>query len=235
MIDGFIKCAAATPEVRVADCDFNTQDIIEQIRAAEQAKVKVLVFPELCVTGYTCGDLFFQSTLINAAQKSLGDILTASDSLDMIIMVGCPLDFFGKLYNCAVVMQYGKILGIIPKSTCLTTTSSTSSAGLHLRPPIKPRSRFSDIRCRSGQALSSGAPICPNSAFPPRFARTCGVPRPPAPTRLLRGRLLSQISPLPMSLSARTSTVCRLPMGNPRALSAVISSPARERASPPPT
>ncbi len=115
MINGFVKCAAATPEVRVADCEFNTQNIIEQIKSAEQAKVKVLVFPELCVTGYTCGDLFFQSALISAAKKSLGDILTASETLDMIIMVGCPLDFFGKLYNCAVVMQHGKILGIVPK------------------------------------------------------------------------------------------------------------------------
>ncbi len=115
MINGFVKCAAATPEVRVADCEFNTQNITALIRSAEQAKAKVLVFPELCVTGYTCGDLFFQSTLINAALRSLGDILTASETLDMIIMVGCPLDFFGKLYNCAVVMQHGKILGIVPK------------------------------------------------------------------------------------------------------------------------
>ncbi len=115
MINGFIKCAAATPEVRVADCEFNTRNITALIRSAEQAKAKVLVFPELCVTGYTCGDLFFQSTLINAARRSLGDILTASETLDMLIMVGCPLDFFDKLYNCAVVMQHGKILGIVPK------------------------------------------------------------------------------------------------------------------------
>lgn len=115
MINGFIKCAAATPEIRVSDCEFNAQNIITQIDLAKQQMVKVLVFPELCVTGYTCGDLFFQSTLINAAKKALSDILAASESLDMIIMVGCPLDFFGKLYNCAVVMQYGKILGIVPK------------------------------------------------------------------------------------------------------------------------
>ncbi|MGN0683786.1 MAG: NAD(+) synthase, partial [Oscillospiraceae bacterium] len=115
MIDGFIKCAAATPEIRVADCDYNTKNIIELIDRAKTGRVKILAFPELCVTGYTCGDLFFQSTLISAAKSALADILAASKASDMIVAVGCPLDFFGKLYNCAVVLQSGKILGVIPK------------------------------------------------------------------------------------------------------------------------
>ncbi len=115
MNDGFIKCAAATPEIRVADCEYNAKNIIDLIGQADRSRVKVLVFPELCVTGYTCGDLFFQSTLIGAAKKALGDILFASENRDMVVMVGCPLDFFGKLYNCAVVIYRGRILGVIPK------------------------------------------------------------------------------------------------------------------------
>ena len=115
MIDGFIKCAAATPEIHVADCDFNTKNIIELIDKARAYSVKILAFPELCITGYTCGDLFFQSTLISAAKSALADILAALEASDMIVAVGCPRDFFGKLYNCAVVIQMGKILGVIPK------------------------------------------------------------------------------------------------------------------------
>lgn len=115
MNDGFVKCAAATPEIRVADCEYNSQNIIALIAQAKQEKVKILAFPELCVTGYTCEDLFFQTPLINAAKNSLSNILSATAQCDMIVAVGCPLDFFGKMYNCAVVMQNGNVLGVIPK------------------------------------------------------------------------------------------------------------------------
>ena len=115
MLDGFIKVAAATPLIRVADCDHNTDAIISLIEEADKRRVKLLVFPELCVTGYSCGDLFYQSSLLNAALGSLEKITSASKDSDMLIAVGCPLVFCGELYNCAVIIQNGEILGVIPK------------------------------------------------------------------------------------------------------------------------
>lgn len=115
MQDGFIKCAAATPETRVADCEFNAGKIIELINEAKTKNVKILVFPELCVTGYTCGDLFYQPALLSAAVKALDKILGATEGSDMLVTVGSPVVYKGELYNCAVVMQDGELLGVVPK------------------------------------------------------------------------------------------------------------------------
>lgn len=115
MLDGFIKCAAATPNVRVADCEYNKNDIISLIEAADKEQARVLVFPELCITAYTCGDLFFQQTLLDGAMSALREIVCATKSIDMLVAVGCPVRFEGRLYNCAVVIKDGRILGIVPK------------------------------------------------------------------------------------------------------------------------
>ena len=115
MNDGFIKTAAATPEIRVADCEYNTNKIIALIDEAKLRAVKLLVFPELCVTGYCCHDLFYQPALLNGALEQLARIVKATEGSDMLTAVGCPLVFHGELYNCAVIIQNGKILGVIPK------------------------------------------------------------------------------------------------------------------------
>lgn len=115
MNDGFIKTAAATPEIRVADCEYNTDKIIALIDEAKLRAVKLLVFPELCVTGYCCHDLFYQPALLNGALEQLARIVKATEGSDMLTAVGCPLVFHGELYNCAVIIQNGKILGVIPK------------------------------------------------------------------------------------------------------------------------
>ncbi|MDD3920548.1 MAG: NAD(+) synthase [Eubacteriales bacterium] len=116
MRHGFIKVAAATPEVRVADCAFNTASIMRSMDRALEFGVEILVFPELCVTGYTCGDLFLQDALLNAAEAGLDEILEISAGNSMVTVVGVPLRQNGKLYNCAAVMQNGRILGIVPKT-----------------------------------------------------------------------------------------------------------------------
>lgn len=118
MIDGFIKVAAATPKIRVADCEFNADSIIALMDKAREAEVNILVFPELCVTGYTCHDLFYQQTLLDGAVKALTRIVSASEGSDMLVAVGCPLVDFSnnKLYNCAVVFQNSEILGAVPKA-----------------------------------------------------------------------------------------------------------------------
>ncbi len=117
MFDGFIKVAAATPKIRVADCEYNAEAVAALMNEANGKGVNILVFPELCVTGYTCHDLFFQNTLLNGAKAALSRIVKASEGSDMLVAVGCPLviDALGKLYNCAVVLQNGEVLGAVPK------------------------------------------------------------------------------------------------------------------------
>lgn len=115
MNDGFIRVGAATPEIRVADCRHNAERIIETIFRAAERGVKLLVLPELCVTGYTCGDLFFQGTLLNAAERALEQIVSETAALDLVAAVGVPLRENGKLYNCAAVFSRGKLLGTVPK------------------------------------------------------------------------------------------------------------------------
>ena len=115
MKDGFIKVAAITPNVKVADVDYNCQEIVKRIQEAAEKDAKVMVFPELSITGYTCQDLFLQDALLEAAKCGLKSIKNYSRNIDGIIFVGLPLDFNGKLYNVAAAISRGKIQGIVPK------------------------------------------------------------------------------------------------------------------------
>ncbi|MBR1442404.1 MAG: NAD(+) synthase [Firmicutes bacterium] len=113
---GFVRCCAATTDIRVADCEYNREKIYDAAKEAYENGAEVTVFPELCVTGYTCGDLFLQQRLINAAYESIIYLKEKSKKLDMIFAVGFPFDNDGNLYNCAAVIHKGKILGIVPKT-----------------------------------------------------------------------------------------------------------------------
>lgn len=115
---GFARVAAASPELRVADCEFNAAQIIEVIKQADEKQVEYLMLPELCITGYTCADLFLQPALLDAALKSLHSIAAASAGLHMVVIAGLPIAIKGRLFNCAAVIQQGNILGIVPK-TCI--------------------------------------------------------------------------------------------------------------------
>lgn len=115
MLDGFLKTAAATPTIRVADPAYNAQEIAGLLKQAAQQGVKFLVFPELCLTGYTCGDLFLQPLLLSGAEQGLAEILEESKSLPLLAAVGLPVAVEGKLYNCAAVFSQGKLLGLVPK------------------------------------------------------------------------------------------------------------------------
>jgi len=116
MKDGFVKTGAAIPSLRVADCTYNTEKIIELVNSAAEQGVKVLAFPELSITGYSCSDLFFRETLLKSAERSLVKIAEATADLDTLIFVGLPVRISGKIYNCAAVLFKGKILGIVPKT-----------------------------------------------------------------------------------------------------------------------
>ena len=116
MKDGFLKAAAFSPALRVADCTYNAQQILADVQAAAARGVKLAVFPEFCLTGYTCGDLFLQHTLQTGALDALQTVLDGTRTLDTVVMVGLPLLIHGKLYNCAAVLCRGQLLGLVPKT-----------------------------------------------------------------------------------------------------------------------
>ena len=115
MRDGFIPVAAVTPAVEVADCVANAQAIIAGIEEAANAHARIIVFPELCITGYTCSDLFWQNHLLDQAEQALCSIADATTSVDALICVGLPLRVRGKLFNVAAVLNRGQVLGFVPK------------------------------------------------------------------------------------------------------------------------
>ena len=116
MRHGFIKVAAATPDIRVADVDYNKEQIIKQMDEAAEAGAKIIVFPELCITGYTCSDLFLQDILLNSAKKALVEIAEHTKNLDALVFVGVPIAVGGELYNVAAALNHGNILGFTTKS-----------------------------------------------------------------------------------------------------------------------
>ncbi|MCR5819669.1 MAG: NAD(+) synthase [Bacteroidaceae bacterium] len=115
MNNGFVKVASAVPALRVADTKYNVEQIESLVIQAEGHAVEIICFPELCITGYTCADLFTQQILLDEAEMALMALMNFTRSLDIISIVGLPVPFRGTLLNCAVVVQRGKILGIVPK------------------------------------------------------------------------------------------------------------------------
>ena len=113
---GFVKVAAVVPQVKVADCQFNAKKLEILIAKADEQGVQIITFPELCITGYTCGDLFAQQLLLEEAEMGLMRILNTTRQLDIISIVGMPIVVHSTLINAAVVIQGGKILGVIPKT-----------------------------------------------------------------------------------------------------------------------
>lgn len=116
MKQGFVKVAAVTPKVRVADTIYNREQICEGIEEAEGKGAKVIVFPELCISGYTCGDLFLQERLLDSCKEQLTKIAEFTEGKDALIFVGLPLEREGKLYNVAAALHDGKVLCFIPKA-----------------------------------------------------------------------------------------------------------------------
>ena len=115
MKDGFLRVASATPHIKVADCTGNAQKIIAMAKEASANGASLVVFPELCITGYTCGDLFLQRALLNSAEENLKVIINETRELDCVILVGLPVRANSSLYNCAAVIYHGDLLGLVPK------------------------------------------------------------------------------------------------------------------------
>ena len=115
MKDGFVKVGAGTPKVRVADCEYYATEIISLAKKMAAEGAKVIVMPELCITAYTCGDLFWQELLLEEAKAQLLRIAEETANLDALIFVGLPIEYKGKLYNVAAGINRGEILGLVPK------------------------------------------------------------------------------------------------------------------------
>ena len=112
----FTRVAAVTPPLALADVDRNSEVIVTKILALESKGVEIIVFPELCLTGYTCGDLFEQQFLLDACMQSLVRIVEATKSCTSISLVGLPFSLEGRLFNCAAIIGHGQIYGLVPKS-----------------------------------------------------------------------------------------------------------------------
>jgi len=113
---GFVKAAALAPKIKVADTEYNAQEIIRLMQKAWQNGARIVVFPELCITGYTCGDLFLQELLLKGAQTALKRIVDASAGMDGLFFVGLPMEVQGKLYNVAAAFSDGELIGLVPKT-----------------------------------------------------------------------------------------------------------------------
>lgn len=116
MKQGFIKVAALTPKIKVADVDYNKKLICDAVKEAGAAGAKIIVLPELCITGYACGDLFLQELLLRSAEKALLAVAEETKESDALIFVGLPYEHQGKLYNVAAALNRGKVLGLVPKT-----------------------------------------------------------------------------------------------------------------------
>lgn len=116
MKDGFIRVAAATPDIKVADPVFNAERVWEMIEEGKEKGAKVMVFPELCLTGYTCGDLFLQDVLVDKAKDELKKLIKKTEGMDMLAFVGLPWEKNGKLYNVAAAIWNGELLGLVTKT-----------------------------------------------------------------------------------------------------------------------
>jgi NAD+ synthase (glutamine-hydrolysing) len=112
----FCRVAAANINLKVADCTHNKSKLLEKINEARDKEVEIIAFPELSITGYTCGDLFFQRLLLKESENAVKDIVELTSNMDMLIAIGAPVEFGHKLYNCAVIINRGKIIAVIPKT-----------------------------------------------------------------------------------------------------------------------
>ena len=115
MKDGFIKAASASPVIKVADTEYNAQRVIETIKAADEMGVKMLVFPELVLTGCTCYDLTGHNVVLRGAKKALLEVIAASEGVDMLVFVGLPIAVGSRLYSCAAAIYDGELLGLVPR------------------------------------------------------------------------------------------------------------------------
>ncbi len=166
---GFVKVCSATVPIRVADVKFNTKNIISAVKASVSAGSRLTVFPELCVCGYTCGDLFNQSALLDGVNSALSEICGCTKGVGSLVIVGAPIADGGRLYNCAVVMSDGKILGVVPKT--LIPNYGEFYERRHFSPAPKENSTIKV----GGQTVPFGSKLIFKAVNVPGFTVACEI------------------------------------------------------------
>ena len=167
MKDGFIAIASGVPKLRLGDCRANAEHTFALMRAADKAGARILVLPELGLTGATCGDLFWQDLLCRGAEEALATVLEATRHLELLAAVGLPLAFRGRLYDCAAVIQGGKILGLVPAERPAARQFTPAPAGredvslLGQTVPMGPEVLFA---CETVPSLTAGFAVGPMGA-----------------------------------------------------------------------
>lgn len=202
MKDGFIKVAAAAPELRVADPKYNTEKIIKCIEKAKSEGVKILTFPELAITGATCGHLYYQKPLLDAALKCLGEIADATRDSDMLAVVGLPLRANGAVYSAAAVVSRGEVLGFAARRNVRGTVFASLAPGEFIDIDLD----FEDYCCLGAEAL-----FCANAvdelAVGIQFAADRRLPLPPTAAMCAAGAtVICELSDEPMSVQSAFET-----------------------------
>ena len=193
MKDGFLRVASATPKIKVADCEYNASAIIEQAKEAAKHGASMIVFPELCITGYTCQDLFLQRSLLKAAEKALVRIVEETKKLEAVIIVGLPVQSMGKLYNCAAVICKGEILGL-PAKTYLPNYSEFYEVRHFTSAPKEIRSK--EIEFAGKYYVDLGQPMLftcgsmPEFTFGVEICEDVWTPDPPSTELAMNGALI---------------------------------------------
>ncbi len=188
---GYLRVAAAYPKVELADPGVNSVRIADMIMNLSKKGARLIVFPELCLTGYTCGDLFNQPTLLNAAMRQLGFLQQVTKESHVTAVVGLPVRYRGRLYNCAAVIQYGEILGIVPKCYLPNYDEFYEkrwfSSGLKLDLPAGKEYNVIDI---DSHAIPFGINLLfriENAKFGVEICEDMWVPNPPSTTMSVAG------------------------------------------------
>lgn len=206
MKDGFLKVAAAAPEIRVADPAYNAERVIEKIREAEALGVKALVFPELCLTGCTCGHLFYQRTLTDAAMEALRRVAKATVGGDMLVIVGLPLACDGKLYSAAAAVCGGEVLGFTTRRNVRGTVFSAQPEG-----ELEVVDLGGEDSCRVGAAIYGAPDVIRGLYAAVCFAADRAEPIPPMAGLCAQGAtIIFELSDEPMSVQSRRETLSAL-------------------------
>ncbi len=208
---GFVRVAAATPAVRTADPAFNAEAILELARRAHAESVDLVVYPELSVSSYAIDDLLLQDALLDAVEDALARIVAASEALSPVLLVGAPLRREGRLYNCAVAVSRGRILGVVPKIFLPNYREFyekrwfASGAGLTGR-EIALGNALGGARVPFGADLLFAASDLADFVFHVEICEDYWAPTPPSTAGALAGAWCSAICRRPTSPSARPRT-----------------------------
>ena len=208
MWQGFVKTAAATPKIKVADCSYNSDVICQLITTMSEARSKIMVFPELSITGYTCGDLFWQTLLLEEAKRELAKIIQHTENIDALVFVGLPLEKEQKLYNVAAAINHGRLLGFVPKTHLPNYNEFYEARHFTKAPTDNSTVIFEGIEVPFGTKLLFACEEMPDLIVSAEICEDVWAPNPPSINHALAGAVVIA------NLSASDETVGKVTYRN---------------------